>query len=70
MGLFKKQQQSSDDVVAPDDPEAMTNLGVLAEEAGDMDVARAWYEYASHDPVLLATKVRAQFPQAMRQVRR
>ncbi len=26
MGLFKKQQQSSDDAVAPDDPEAMIKL--------------------------------------------
>ncbi len=26
MGLFKKQQQSSDDVVAPNDPEAMIKL--------------------------------------------
>ncbi len=34
MGLFKKKQQSSDDSIAPDAPEAMTNLGVLAKEAG------------------------------------
>ncbi len=47
MGLFKKKQQSSDDVVAPDDPEAMVNLGGLAYEAGDLDAARAWYEQAA-----------------------
>ncbi len=41
MGLFKKQQQSSDDDVAPDDPEAMIKLGALAYEAGDLDAARA-----------------------------
>ncbi len=44
MGLFKKQQQSSDDVIAPDDAEAMINLGLLAEKAGDEDAARVWYE--------------------------
>ncbi len=48
MGLFKKQQQSSDDVVAPADPEAMTNLGSLADEAGDLDVVRVRYEPAAH----------------------
>ncbi len=47
MGLFKKQQQSSDDAVAPDDAESMINLGVLAEETGDLDATRAWYEQAA-----------------------
>ncbi len=47
MGLFKKKQQSSDDDVAPDDPEAMFNLGLLAYKAGDEDAARAWYEQAA-----------------------
>ncbi len=48
MGLFKQQQQqSSDDVVAPNDPQAMTSLGLRAEEAGDLDAARAWYEQAA-----------------------
>ncbi len=48
MGLFKKkQQQSSDDVVAPDGPEAMIKLGALAYEAGDLDAARAWWEQAA-----------------------
>ncbi len=45
MGLFKK-KQSSDDVVAPDDPEAMIKLGILADEAGNRDAARVWYEKA------------------------
>ncbi len=44
MGLYKKQQQSSDDAVAPDDPEAMINLGELAKEAGDRDGVRVRYE--------------------------
>ncbi len=26
---------------------AMTNLGLLAEKAGDLDAARAWYEQAT-----------------------
>ncbi len=47
MGLFKKQEQSSDDVVATADPEAMTDLGELAYEAGDTDAARVWWEKAA-----------------------
>ncbi len=48
MGLFKKkQQQSWDDVVAPDDPNAMINLGWLAQEVGDLVAARSWYEQAA-----------------------
>ncbi len=46
MGLFEKPQQSSA-AAAPDDPEAMNNLGELAYEAGDLDAARAWYEKAA-----------------------
>ncbi len=48
MGLYKKQEQSSDDAVAPDGPEAMINLGELADEAGDLDVVRVRYEPAAH----------------------
>ncbi len=49
MGLFKKkQQQRADDAVASDDPEAMNNLGSLADEAGDLDVVRVRYEPAAH----------------------
>ncbi len=48
MGLFKKQQQSSAAAAAPDDPEAMNNLGEIADEAGDLDVVRVRYEPAAH----------------------
>ncbi len=47
MGVFK-QQQSSDDAVAPDGPDAMNNLGEIAYEAGDLDVVRVRYEPAAH----------------------
>jgi len=47
MGLFEKPQQSSDDAVASDDPEAMNNLGRLAYQAGDLEGARAWWEKAA-----------------------
>ncbi len=48
MGLFEKPQQSSDDAVASDDPDAMINLGEIAYEAGDLDVVRVRYEPAAH----------------------
>ncbi len=46
MGLFKK-KQSSDDVAASGDPKVMVKLGRRADEAGDLDAARVWYEKAT-----------------------
>ncbi len=48
MGLFKKKNQRRwEQMAALGNTDAMTSLGALAEEAGDLDAARVWYEKAT-----------------------